>query len=65
MYYTRMRVWHAVVLLGLIMAFVRPLWLKRGLLFALIFLTITGCGRNPDRIVSHPSEFRRVAFSHQ
>lgn len=32
-----MKVWQAVMVVTAIMAYVRPLWLKRGLLFVLLF----------------------------
>lgn len=44
------KVWHAVVMLLAIMAFVRPGYPKRMMVFLLIFFTITGCGRD-SRVV--------------
>lgn len=49
-YFPAMKVWHAVALLWAIMAFVRPGYPKRALVFLLIFFTITGC-RADTRVV--------------
>jgi len=37
-----MKVWHAILIGLAIAAYIKPVWLKRGLLFALIFFCITG-----------------------
>ncbi len=47
----RMKVWHVLVMLVMIMRYVRWLPAKRALLFSLIFFTITGCSRDANHIV--------------
>lgn len=46
-----MKIWHALLIAVAIMAFVPRLSVKRGLLFLLIFWTVTGCKRDADIIV--------------
>lgn len=45
-----MKVWHALILAGLIAAYVNPAWLRRSLLFLLIFFCVTGCDGNASTL---------------
>jgi hypothetical protein len=51
-----MRVWQALALCGLIMAYIRPLWLRRLSLLALIFFTVTGCEWHTDIAIQGRAE---------
>ncbi len=57
------KVWHAIALLWAILAFVRPGYPKRAVVFLLIFFTITGCGRDSGVVVRSGENGLREPFN--